>query len=397
MRIAIVSLATLVATITFAPATARITKAPPQVTKQIIKLETVAEALNHPWGLDFLPNGNILVTERAGRMRVISSNGKLSRPLRGVPAVYTSEQGGLLDVVLTPDFPSSGMIYFSYSEPLGRGKSRTAVARARLIMHEDGGGLEGLKIVFRQEPAQATVGAFGSRIQFMSDGSLFITLGDRDVREQAQNPANHLGNLVRVLPDGRPHPENPRLEGWLPEVWSIGHRNIQAIALHPTSGRAWTVEHGARGGDEINVPEAGRNYGWPVITYGRDYDRSNIGEGTKKPGLEQPIYYWNPSIAPSAAIFYSGNLFPDWKGNLLVSALAGEALHRLVLNGEEVVGEEVLIKEFGERLRNVREGPDGAIWLLTDHPKGQVLRMVPSQTSGCSTKKVVFIPERKNC
>jgi aldose sugar dehydrogenase len=397
MRVAILCVLAFAAAITTVPAVARITKAPVQVTNQIIKLETVADALNHPWGLAFLPNGQLLVTERSGRMRIISSNGKRSKPLRGVPAVYTSEQGGLLDVVLSPDFATSSMIYFSYSEPLGRGKSRTAVARAKLLMQDDGGRLDAVQIIFRQEPPQASVGGFGSRIQFMPDGSLFITLGERDVREQAQNPATHLGTLVRVLPDGSPHPNNPNVEGWRPEVWSIGHRNVQAIALHPTSGRAWTVEHGARGGDEINLPEAGRNYGWPVITYGRDYDLKKIGEGTKKAGLEQPIYYWDPSIAPSAALFYSGTLFPEWRGNLLVSALAGEAVHRLVLDGDKVVGEEVLLKEFGERLRNVREGPGGVIWLLTDHPRGQLLRMMPASTSRCSTEKEFYIPERKDC
>ena len=383
--------------VTVPPTTAQITKAPAQSTKRVIKLETIAKRLNHPWGLAFLPDGRLLVTERPGRMRIVSKDGKLSKPLLGVPAVYTSEQGGLLDVVLGPDFATSGMIYFSYAEPRGRGRSGTAVARARLVLQAEGGRLEDLQMVFRQEPPNDLIGAFGSRILFMPDGSLFITLGDRDLRDQAQNPANHLGKLVRVLPDGRPHPENPKYDGWRPEVWSMGHRNIQGAALHPASGRVWTVEHGERGGDEINVPQAGRNYGWPVITYGRGYDKRKIGEGTKKPGLEQPIYYWDPSIAPSAAIFYGGDLFPEWKGNLLVSALAGEALHRLELDGEQIVGEEVLLKEFDERIRNVREGPDGALWLLTDNPKGMVLRMVPSSTSGCPTEKEFYIPQRSDC
>ena len=383
--------------VTVPPTTAQITKAPAQTTKRVIKLETIAKRLNHPWGLAFLPDGRLLVTERPGRMRIVSKDGKLSKPLLGVPAVYTSEQGGLLDVVLGPDFATSGMIYFSYVELRGRGRSGTAVARAKLVLQAEGGRLEDLQMVFRQEPPNDSIGAFGSRILFMPDGSLFITLGDRDSRDQAQNPANHLGKLVRVLPDGRPHPENPKYDGWRPEVWSMGHRNVQGAALHPTSGRVWTVEHGERGGDEINVPQAGRNYGWPVITYGRGYDKRKIGEGTKKPGLEQPIYYWDPSIAPSAAIFYGGDLFPEWKGNLLVSALAGEALHRLELEGEQVVGEEILLKEFDERIRNVREGPDGALWLLTDNPKGMVLRMVPSSASGCPTEKEFYIPQPRGC
>ena len=382
------------------PATAWITKAPAaEATSLILKIETKARKLNHPWGLAFLPDGRLLLTERVGRMRILGTNGRLSKPLQGVPAVYTSEQGGLLDVVLAPDFAASGMIYFSYAEPRGGRKSNgTTVARARLALQGEGGRLEDLQVIFRQEPSYAGYLAYGSRILVMPDGSLFITLGEREeLKEQAQNPANHLGKLVRVLPDGRPHPDNPKLDGWRPEIWSIGHRNMQGIALHPTNGRVWTVEHGARGGDEINVPLAGKNYGWPVISYGVHYDGRKIGEGTHKPGLEQPVYYWDPSIAPSSAIFYTGDLFPEWKGNLLVTALAGEALHRLVLDGEKVVGEEVLLKEFSERMRNVRQGPDGAIWLLTDHPEGLVLRMVPSSTSGCSTKDVFFIPQSRDC
>ena len=376
---------------------AHITKAPGQKSDQALKLETIATGLNHPWGMAFLPEGRLLVTERPGRMRIVSKDGKLSKPVRGVPAVYKSEQGGLLDVVLSPDFAASSEIYFSYAEPRGRGRSATSIARAKLVVQDSETRLDDLQVVFRQEPSNDSVGAFGSRILFMPDGSLFITLGDRDSRDEAQQPATLLGKLVRVLPNGRPHPDNPKFDGWRPEIWSIGHRNVQGAALHPRSSRVWTVEHGERGGDEINVPQAGRNYGWPVITYGRGYDRSKIGEGTKKPGLEQPIYYWDPSIAPSAAIFYAGDLFPEWKGNLLVSALAGDALHRLVLDGEKVVGEEVLLKEFGERMRNVREGPDGALWLLTDNPKGMVLRLVPSRASGCPTEKEFFIPQRKGC
>ena len=362
-----------------APAAGQITKAPAATTKQAIKAEIVARGLVHPWGLAFLPGGRMLVTERPGRMRIVGTGGNLSQPLQGVPAVYSNGQGGLLDVVLSPDFATSGLIYFSYSEPRGGASNGTTVARARLVTEGDGGRLDNFQVIFRQEPSYASALHFGSRIVFMPDGSLFITMGDRyAARDQAQNPGNHLGKLVRVMPDGRPHPDNPKRDGWRPEVWSIGHRNVQGAALNPASGRVWTIEHGARGGDEINVPQSGNNYGWPVITYGRDYSGVKIGEGTEKPGLQQPIYYWDPSIAPSGAAFYSGELFPAWKGNLFVGALAGQALHRLVLDGEKVIGEEVLLKDLRARIRDVRQGPDGAIWLLTDDPQGSVLRVVPA-------------------
>ena len=398
MRILVLTFA-FAMTVAATPAIAQITKAPPtQTTNRILKIETMAKKLNHPWGLAFLPDGRVLLTERPGRMRILGKDGKLSKALGGVPAVYTSEQGGLLDVVLDPEFTASGMIYFTYAEPRGRGRSATTVARARLTLQGDTGRLDAVQVIFRQDPAYASIGAFGSRLVFMPDASLFISLGDRDTpRQQAQNPGNHLGKLVRIFSDGRPHADNPKHDGWRSEIWSIGHRNVQAAAINPTSGELWIVEHGPRGGDEINIPQAGKNYGWPIITYGIDYDLRKIGAGTAKPGLEQPIYYWDPSIAPSGALFYTGDLFPEWKANLFVSALAGEALHRLVLDGEKVVGEEVLLKEFGERMRNVRQGPDGAIWLLTDHSRGQVLRMVPSPTTGCATDDVFFIPKKQAC
>ena len=227
-----------------APAAAQITKAPAATTKQAIKAETVAKGLVHPWGLAFLPDGRMLVTERPGRMRIVGKDGKLSEPLQGVPAVYANGQGGLLDVVLSPDFATSGLIYFSYSEPRGGGSNGTTVARARLVTQGDGGRLDNFQVIFRQEPAYASSAHFGSRIVFMPDGSLFITMGDRySARDQAQNPGNHLGKLVRVLPDGRPHPDNPKRDGWRPEIWSIGHRNVQGAALNPASGRVWTIEH----------------------------------------------------------------------------------------------------------------------------------------------------------
>jgi aldose sugar dehydrogenase len=361
------------------PLAAQITKAPAQKTKQAIKVETFAKGLVHPWGLAFLPDGRLLVTERPGRVRLVDKDGKLSAPLAGVPKVYASGQGGLLDVQIGPDFATSGAVYLSYAEPRDGTRNGTSLARGKLIADGAGGRLEDVKVIFRQEPSYASSNHFGSRIVFTRDGSLFLTLGDRySARDEAQNPANHLGKLVRLTSDGSPYTGNPKKPGWRPEIWSIGHRNVQGAALHPQSGKLWTIEHGARGGDEINVPEAGKNYGWPVITYGRDYSFLKIGEGTAKPGLEQPIYYWDPSIAPSGAAFYTGDRFPEWKGNLFVGALAGQALHRLVLDGERIVGEEKLLADLGERIRDVRNGPDGVLWLLSDSPEGRVLRVVPT-------------------
>jgi glucose/arabinose dehydrogenase len=302
-------------------ASAEITKAPAVKTQQPYKVETFAEGLVHPWGLAFLPDGRLLVTERPGRLRVVGKDGKLSPPLTSVPKVYASGQGGLLDVQPGPDFASSGLVYLSYAEPRDGGRNGTSVVRGRLVTEGDFGRLEDVQVIFRQQPSYASSNHFGSRIVFMPDGSLFVTLGERySARDEAQNPANHLGKLVRIMPDGRPYAGNPRRDGWQPEIWSIGHRNVQGAALNPTTGKLWTVEHGARGGDEINVPDAGRNYGWPVITYGRDYSGAKIGEGTHKAGMEQPIYYWDPSIAPSGAAFYTGDLFPEWRGNLFAGA-----------------------------------------------------------------------------
>jgi glucose/arabinose dehydrogenase len=247
-----------------------------------------------------------------------------------------------------------------------------------LVAAGNGAQLEDVNVIFHQDPPFASPAHFGSRIVFTSDGSLFLTVGERfSARDEAQNPANHLGKVMRLTPDGTAYEGNPKRGGWRPEIWSIGHRNVQGAALHPQTGKLWTIEHGARGGDEINIPEAGKNYGWPVISYGTHYDGTKIGVGTQKEGMEQPRYYWDPSIAPSGAAFYTGGVFPAWKGNLFVGALAGQALHRLVLDGEAVVGEEVLLRDVRERIRDVRQGPDGAIWLLTDNANGRVLRLAP--------------------
>ncbi|MDX2205512.1 MAG: PQQ-dependent sugar dehydrogenase [Hyphomicrobiaceae bacterium] len=361
-----------------APASAEITSSPRVATKAAVKVETVARGLARPWALQFLAPDRTIVSERGGSLRIVTLAGGISKPLLGVRKVSAEGQGGLLDIALAPDFASSRLLYFSYAEPRDGRRNGTSLARARLVETEDGGRLEGLEVIFRQEPSFASPNHFGSRIVFTDDGSLFLTLGDRYfARDEAQNPANHLGKLVRLAPDGTPYPGNPRLPGWREEIWSIGHRNVQGAALHPVTRRLWIVDHGARGGDEINIPQAGRNYGWPVITYGRDYSGASIGVGTEKEGLEQPVYYWDPSIAPSGAAFYTGDLFPEWKGSLFVGALAGRALHRLVLEGERVVGEEVLLADRGKRIRDVRQGPDGALYLLTDDPDGELLRLSP--------------------
>ena len=360
-------------------ALAQQTQAPKPAQPVAVETQVIAKGLSHPWGLQFLPDGRFLVTERPGRMRLVSRDGRLSPPLAGLPTIYANGQGGLLDVALSPDFATSQRIYFSFAEPRGGGGANgTSLARARLVREGEGGRLDGVEVIFRQEPSHASSAHFGSRIVFMPDGSLVLTLGDRYVlRDEAQNPGNHIGKVVRLTPDGAPYAGNPKRDGWRPEVWSIGHRNVQGAALNPATGKVWTIEHGARGGDEINVPDAGRNYGWPLITYGRDYSGAKIGEGTAKAGLEQPVYYWDPSIAPSGAAFYTGILVPQWTGNLFVGALAGQALHRLVLDGEKVVGEEVLLKDLAQRIRDVRQGPDGALYVLTDDSNGQLIRVAP--------------------
>jgi glucose/arabinose dehydrogenase len=350
----------------------------PAAPRTAVNVETFATGLEHPWGLQFLPDGRLLVTERPGRLRLVSPQGALSPPIAGVPKVSAAGQGGLLDVALAPDFAKTGEIYLSFAEPRKGGGNGTSVARGKLDLTDAGGHLTDVEVIFRQQPSYASNQHFGSRIVFAKSDTFFLTVGERfTLRDEAQNPANHLGKIMRLTRDGSPAPDNPKLPGWDAAIWSIGHRNVQGAALHPTTGELWTAEHAARGGDEVNIVRKGRNYGWPVITYGRDYSGAKIGEGTAKPGMEQPIYYWDPSIAPSGAAFYTGDLFPAWKGNLLVGALAGQHLARLVLDRERVVGEEKLLSDLDARIRDVRVGPDGAVWLLVDQSKGRILRLVP--------------------
>jgi aldose sugar dehydrogenase len=345
-----------------------------------VVVETVARGLERPWGLAFLPDGRMLVTERPGRVRIVSAQGQVSEPL-STPGlrVAVRGQGGLLDVALDPGFAQNRQVFLSYAEERGEGRAGTSVMRARL--NAAGTALEAPRVIFRQEPTHTGRNHWGSRIVFDREGNLFVTLGDRfDLRDQAQNPANHIGKIVRITPDGRPAPNNPYLdrEGARPEIWSLGHRNIQAAALHPQTGELWTIEHGARGGDEVNIPKAGKNYGWPIISYGVDYSGAKIGQGTARPGLEQPVYHWDPSIAPSGMTFYTGDKFPAWRGSILTGALASELVSRLETQGNRVTGEERILRELGERIRDVRQGPDGYVYLLTDASQGRILRLRPA-------------------
>ena len=348
----------------------------PRAAKLAVRVTDVATGLEHPWGVELLPDGRFLVTERPGRLRLVGRDGRLSEPLTGVPEAYASGQGGLLDVALSPSFAQDRLVYLSLAER-GGGGAGTAVARGRLGER----GLEEVQVVWRQQPkVQGGSNHWGSRLVFRPDGTLFVTLGDRYAhRERAQDLGTTIGKVVRINADGSIPRDNPFVgrPGALPEIWSYGHRNIQGAALDPR-GQLWTIEHGARGGDELNNPQPGKNYGWPVITYGVDYSGARIGVGTERAGMEQPVYYWDPVIAPSGATFYSGAAFADWKGDLLVGSLRPGLLVRLRIADGRVVQEERYLAELGERIRDVREGPDGAIYLLTDSSRGRLIRVEPA-------------------
>ncbi len=318
----------------------------------------------------------MLVTERPGRLSIIDAGKAV--PVKGLPEVQASGQGGLLDVALDPDYARNSLVYWSYAEPRDGGNG-TAIARGKLAERMGPQPrLENVEVIFRQLPAYRSRNHFGCRLTFAPDGMLFATLGDRfGGRDMAQTLDSHLGKTIRITPDGKPAPGNPFIgrEGALPEIWSIGHRNPQGAAINPGSGAFWTVEHGARGGDEVNIPQGGKNYGWPVITYGRDYSGLSIGEGTQKDGMEQPVHYWDPSIAPSGMAFYTGDVISAWKGSLFIGALAGMMLVRLTLDGDKVTGEERLLEDFGQRIRDVRQGPDGALYVATDSDEGGIYRI----------------------
>ena len=349
----------------------------PESTPGVVRAETYASGLVNPWALAFLPDGRLLVTEKAGRLRIVARDGSLSEPLEGVPAVFARGQGGLLDVAVDPQFAQNQLVYLSFAEPDDSGRAGTTVARGRLGAR----GLENVQVIYRQRPKMRGGGHYGSRIVFSRDGTIFVTQGDRQSwRDSAQSLTAGLGKIVRINPDGTIPRDNPFVNraGALPEIWSYGHRNLQGAVLHPETGRLWTVEHGARGGDELNHPEAGKNYGWPVITYGVDYSGMRIGEGTGREGMEQPVYYWDPVIAPSGLMVYTGEAFPTWKGNFIIGSMTPGALVRLVMENGRVVKEERYLGELRERIRDVQQGPDGMIYAVTDNREGRVLRIVPA-------------------
>ena len=342
-------------------------------------LETVATGLINPWSLAFLPDGRMLVTERPGRLRYVSKNGELSAPISGVPAVFAEGQGGLLDVVLSPDFAKDSMIYLSYAEAANDSdKAGTAVARGRL----QGGALVDVKRIYQQEPKLSTGAHFGSRLVFDGKGHLLITQGENNQRLTSQELTKLQGKLVRINPDGSIPADNPFVgrDDARPEIFSYGHRNMQGAALNPLTKLLWTSEHGPRGGDELNIPQAGKNYGWPIITYGINYSGLKIPEaiGTAKEGMEQPIHYWTKSPGLSGMAFTTAK--SAWQGNLFLGSLADRNLIRLQLDGHKVVHEERLLGDMAQRIRDVREGPDGAIFVLTDETDGKLLKLTPPQS-----------------
>ncbi len=357
------------------------TRAPVMTTDTEFDVRTIASGLEHPWSLAFLPDGAMLVSERPGRLRVITDDGTLSPPVAGLAEVDARDQGGLLDVAIDPRFADNNLIYWSYAEPRDGGNG-TAVARGRLVRGAQPR-IEDLEVIWRMTPTLDSTMHFGGRMVFSGDDILFITTGERSIlegRRQAQQLDSAFGKVIRIRPDGSVPADNPLVgrNDALPEIWSWGHRNLQAAALHPETGQLWVVDHGPKGGDEINAIDKGKDYGWPTITYGEEYKGGPVGEGiTAQEGMEQPLYYWDPSIAPSGMAFYDGDLFPAWKGSLFVGALVGEHLARLTLEGSRIIGEERLLAGQA-RIRDVKVGPDGALYLLTDEDDGELLALVPA-------------------
>jgi aldose sugar dehydrogenase len=338
-----------------------------------LKVTTIADGLEHPWGMEFLPDGRMLVTERPGRLRIISADGKVSQLLSGVPKVFAEGQGGLLDVALDPEFEENSTVYLSFAEEQG-GKAGTAVGKA--VLKEDH--LENVQVIFRQQPKVEGPNHWGSRLTFAHDGTLYVTLGERfNYSEKAQSLDNHMGKVVRINKNGSVPSDNPFVsqKDALPEIWSYGHRNMQGAALNPDTGDLWTAEHGPRGGDEINIDQAGKNYGWPEASYGSHYSMLPIPDEHAKRGFIEPVFYWNPSISPSAMIFYTGDKFTTWKNDLFTGALSGMALIRLDMENGKIVKEERLLQNLEERIRDVRQGPDGWLYLITDSDNGKILRV----------------------
>ncbi len=358
------------------------TRAPiPEVTEGWT-MEEVATGLVHPWGLELMPDGRFLITERPGQMRIVSTDGEMSDPITGVPEVFNEGQGGLFDVALAPDFESSRKIYFAYAEPREDGKNGTTLAAATLP--EGASELQDVEVIFRMEPAWASPGHFGGRIAIdEANGVLFLTLGERmleDARVTAQTPEDHIGTIVRLNLDGSIPADNPYADGesGAPEVWSYGHRSVQGAAIDPVTGEFWSLEHGPRGGDELNMPEPGKNYGWPIIAYGVDYPGTPMADyETSRPGMEQPVYYWDPVIAPGGMAFYTGDMFPEWTNDLFIAGEGSMRLSRLTFNEDRtrITGEEWL--PIGARTREVKTGPDGALYVITEEDNAKLLRIVP--------------------
>ncbi len=339
------------------------------------RIVTLAQGLEHPWGLTFLPDGDMLITERSGRLRLLENGTLRAKPISGLPNIIAVGQGGLLDVILHPEYAQNGWIYLSYAAPGPKGMG-TEVARARLSNYQ----LTDMQVIFRLDKKTQSAHHFGSRLAFDRAGYLYISIGDRGDRPRSQKLDDQAGSIIRIHDDGRIPTDNPfqSRTGVKPEIFSYGHRNPQGMALHPDTGRIWIHEHGPQGGDELNLIKQGRNYGWPVITYGVNYvSGTKIGIGTSKQGMEQPDYYWVPSIAPSGMAFYTGDKFPDWKGNLFIGSLKFRLLVRLIMDGEEVIKEERLLEGVLGRIRDVRTGPDGFIYLLTDAADGMLVRLEP--------------------
>lgn len=359
------------------PAFENQTRAPGVVTEVELSHTVVAEGLVNPWGMALMPDGRWLVTERPGRLRIITADGQVGEPISGLPAVDARGQGGLLDVTTGPDFADDRMIYWSYSEPRESGNGTTV---ARGTLSADGARVENAQVIFRAMPGYDGDKHFGSSLAFAPDGKLFITVGERSdaaVRAQAQDLGSHYGKTIRINADGTVPSDNPFVgqAGARPEIWSYGHRNPQGMAI-AGDGAVWTVEHGPRGGDEINLTGAGLNYGWPEVTYGIEYRGVAVGEGvTARDGVEQPVYYWDPSIAPGGMALYEGAMFPGWQGNLLVAALRDKHVARLVIEDGRVIGEERLLTDLGDRVRDVAVGPDGAVWVITDEANGKLVRL----------------------
>lgn len=341
----------------------------------------LAKGLEKPWAVEPLPDGSLLVTEKPGRLRIVSATGQVGKPLAGLPEVDYGGQGGLLDVALSPDFITSRTIFWSFTEPR-KGGNATSVARG--VLAKDQTRLEQVKVIFQALPVFDGSMHFGSRLAFGGDGMLYVTLGersDKEIRPQAQHMNSHMGKILRITPEGAPAPGNPFMgkANNLPEIWTLGHRNVQSSAFDAL-GRFWVVEMGPQGGDELNLIQKGKNYGWPLVTFGEEYSGQPVPNAvTDKEGFERPVYYWDPVIAPSGAQFYSGSAFPEWKGNLFVGGLKDQVLVRLKIENDRVVGEEHLLKGRNQRIRDVRQGPDGALYLVTDHSNGELLKIIPKK------------------